>query len=140
MRFLAQLICLLSSTATVSAAQFPLSPYSIEDARDELTPSTKSESELLYLHRKLVEIESISGNEKHVGDWLATYLEDHGLTVEKQHVTPDRFNVLAYPGKERKTKILVTSHIDTVSLFLIRLYIISPAESILEQIRDNFKL
>src|ERR1700712_2827970 len=99
MRFLAQLLYLLSSTTTVAAIQFPLSPYLVED-HGEVSASTKPESELLYLHRKLVQIESISGNEKNVGDWLATYLEEHGLTVEKQHLSSNRFNVLAYPGKD----------------------------------------
>jgi hypothetical protein len=74
---------------------------------------TKS-SELLSLHKHLIEIESITRNEKEVGEWLASYLQDHGLTVEKQEVAKDRFNVLAYPGGNPNTKLLVTSHIDTV--------------------------
>jgi acetylornithine deacetylase len=76
--------------------------------------ATSVESQLLSLHRHLVEIESVTGNEKHVGDWLADYLKDHGLTVEKQKVAKDRFNILAYPGDSAQTKVLVTSHIDTV--------------------------
>ncbi|KAH4056247.1 hypothetical protein HBH64_066620 [Parastagonospora nodorum] len=76
-----------------------------------LDPSTSKE--LLHLHRKLVEIESITHNEQHVGDWLASYLKDHDYTVEKQRITKDRFNILAY-GKKRETSILVSSHIDVV--------------------------
>lgn len=71
-------------------------------------------SPLLCLHMRLIEHESITGNEKGVGDWLASYLEKAGLTVQKQEVSKDRFNVLAYPGDDPKTDILVTSHIDTV--------------------------
>jgi len=73
-----------------------------------------SSDELLSLHRKLVEIESISGHEKGVGYWLASYLKKQNLTVELQKVDKGRFNVFAYRAQERKTKVLVTSHIDTV--------------------------
>ena len=78
-----------------------------------LLPAATS-NELLSLHRKLIEIESISGNEKPVGEWFKGYLEGKNLTVELQEVEEGRFNVFAYPGKERKTKVLVSSHIDTV--------------------------
>jgi len=76
-------------------------------------PPTSSEA-LLFLHRKLIETESITENEKDVGNWLVSYLQKEKLTVEKQEVSEGRFNIFAYPGKERKTKVLVTSHIDTV--------------------------
>ena len=84
---------------------------------------------LFSLHRDLVEIESISGNEHHVGTYLDHYLRKHNFTVEKQHVDAlhtaqdessfvhfkhPRFNLLAYPGERRDTRILVSSHIDTV--------------------------
>ena len=81
----------------------------IDDVDGKLTSDA-----LLNLHRKLVEIESITGNEKNVGKWLVSYLEKQNLTVELQEVGVDRFNVFAYQGKKRKTDILVTSHIDTV--------------------------
>jgi acetylornithine deacetylase len=115
MRLLSQLLCLTLSFSPIFAGQFPLAPPT-PPGYEQGELSVVAKSELLYLHRKLVEIESISGNEKRVGDWLAPYLEEHGLTVEKQHVSKDRFNLLAYPGKESKTKILVTSHIDTVGV------------------------
>jgi acetylornithine deacetylase len=76
-----------------------------------LDPSTSKE--LLHLHRKLVETESITENEKDVGQWLTHYLESHSWTVEKQKVSKDRYNILAY-GSKRETTILLTSHIDTV--------------------------
>jgi acetylornithine deacetylase len=69
--------------------------------------------QLLHLHRNLVSISSITQNEKNVGDWLASYLEDLKYTVERQHVSKNRFNILAY-GKKRETSILVSSHIDVV--------------------------
>jgi len=75
---------------------------------------SKASSELLSLHQNLIEIESISGNEKNVGDWLASHLEERGFAVEKQHVTKTSFNVFAYTNRD--SKLLVTSHIDTVRL------------------------
>jgi acetylornithine deacetylase len=99
------------SLALAALAAVPQAPI------PELETLSASESkELLHLHRKLVEIESITHNEKHVGDWLASYLEDLDYTVEKQEIAKDRFNLLAY-GKKRETTILVSSHIDTVPPF-----------------------
>lgn len=79
--------------------------------------------ELLTLHREIVKIESISGNEYKVGWWLVSYLKENGFNVETQRVGVGekgntRFNVLAWPGEKKFTKLLVTSHIDTVSLQL----------------------
>ena len=82
---------------------------------------------LLSLHRGLVEIESITGNEHDAGKYLHTYLSTHNFTVEEQEVTKPsiskhnnnkpRFNLLAYPGTQRTTRILLSSHIDTVPPF-----------------------
>jgi len=84
------------------------------EAQHELLSETSSE--VLSLHRKLVEIDSVTGNEHDVGKFLVSYLEDHNFTVEAQEVSPKRFNILAYIGKQKNTKTLVTSHIDTVRL------------------------
>ncbi|USP79831.1 putative carboxypeptidase [Curvularia clavata] len=77
------------------------------------TLSTSDSQALLDLHRFLVETESITGNEKAVGEWLTTYLQSHNWTVERQEVSPNRYNLLAY-GHKRETTILLTSHIDVV--------------------------
>jgi acetylornithine deacetylase len=77
--------------------------------------------QLHELHKSLVNIESITGNEKAAGDWLTAYLESHGFAVEKQPVSPDRFNVLAYPPSAANAttpRVLLTSHIDTVPPFI----------------------
>ena len=50
----------------------------------------------------------------------------HNFTVEKQHVEPlsasdaklPRSNILAYPGNHRNTRILLSTHIDTVPPYL----------------------
>lgn len=69
---------------------------------------------LLKLHRHLMEIPSVSGNEHDVGEYLAGFLRDAGLTVETQEVENGRFNIYAYHGSERNTHTVVTSHIDVV--------------------------
>lgn len=74
-------------------------------------------SPLLALHKDLVEIPSVTGEENKVGKYLVSYLEEHDFTVETQTVgkkEDGRFNILAYSGVKRETKILVTSHMDTV--------------------------
>lgn len=88
---------------------------------------TISSSPLLSLHKDLVEIESISGNENHVGKYLVEYLTNHNFSVETQLVEPgesndhekrpSRYNILAYLGESRDTRILVSSHVDTVPPF-----------------------
>lgn len=87
---------------------------------------------LYSLHRDLVNIESISGSEHEVGLYLEKFLKKHNYTVERQYVgseatssptvaTPKkakkRFNLLAYRGSKRQTRILLSSHIDTVPPF-----------------------
>jgi len=91
-----------------------------------------SSDPLLSLHRDLVEIESISGNEHDVGVFLAKYLESKDFTVVKQEVSPvkkkdggdtaapkPRYNIYAYPSSlSGPPSILVSSHIDTVPPFI----------------------
>jgi acetylornithine deacetylase len=82
-------------------------------------------SELLSLHKSLIETSSVSGTEHDVGVWLESYLEKKGYTTARQELeafenTPDgkpRFNVLAWRQDGKKTfnpKIAVSSHIDVV--------------------------
>ncbi|KUJ22386.1 Zn-dependent exopeptidase [Mollisia scopiformis] len=77
-------------------------------------------SSLLELHKSLIEHESITGNEHNVAKYLISYLKSKNFTVETQDVGPfegsnkPRENILAYVGKQRKTRTLVSSHIDTV--------------------------
>jgi acetylornithine deacetylase len=75
------------------------------------------QSSLLSLHKSLVEHPSVTGSELNVALFLQTYLENIGFTVELQPVENHRHNVLAYFGDSRETRVLVTSHIDTVPPF-----------------------
>jgi acetylornithine deacetylase len=103
---------LLLLSSWVSATQAIKSQEVILDA--------ESSEPLLSLHKALIEIESISGNEYEVGNFLVSYLEKHNFTVETQNVETiesskgPRRNVLAFKGRQRKTRTLVTSHIDVV--------------------------
>ncbi|ORY66550.1 uncharacterized protein BCR38DRAFT_430619 [Pseudomassariella vexata] len=87
---------------------------------------------LVALHKALVSIPSVTGNENEVGTYLVDYLTERGLHAQLQFIPPSnttsdastdekpRFNVLAWPGKTRNPspKVLVSSHIDTVPPFI----------------------
>jgi acetylornithine deacetylase len=89
------------------------------DAQEPIL-GTQSSKPLLSLHQALIDIESITGNEQEVGKFLISYLEERNFTVETQDVGAatsskgPRRNVFAFKGKQRKTRTLVTSHIDVV--------------------------
>ncbi|KAF5615985.1 acetylornithine deacetylase [Fusarium sp. NRRL 25303] len=100
---------LFSATA---AAAFNLGNVQLPFSHESLESSP-----LLDLHKSLVERPSITGSEKHVTDFLKTYLQDAGFTVETQAVAKNRDNILAYYNNTRNTRVLVTSHIDTVPPF-----------------------
>lgn len=101
--------------------------HSFDSQTPIIDESSSGSLSLLELHKSLVEIGSISGNEHDVGAFLISYLKKQNLTVEIQDVelvesssSPSgkkRQNVLAYIGDKRKTRTLVTSHIDTVPPF-----------------------
>jgi acetylornithine deacetylase len=70
------------------------------------------------LTRLLIDIESVTGNEKAVGEFLFARLSElvsptDGV-VERMEVTPERFNVLATWGKPVVT---LSTHMDTVPPF-----------------------
>lgn len=103
---------------------FLLSYATVAEVQQRVLHETASTSELLQLHKDLVQLESITGGEASVADYLTSYLTKHKFTVERQvvestvaHERP-RENILAYLGAKRKTRILVSSHIDTVPPYL----------------------
>jgi acetylornithine deacetylase len=83
-------------------------------------------SDVVKLHKDLVSIESITGNEYEVGQYLAHYLSSRNFTVETQLVPPlqgasndqPRLNIFAYMGTTRATRLLITSHMDTVAPYI----------------------
>jgi acetylornithine deacetylase len=64
--------------------------------------------------RELVDIESITGNEAQVGDFLAERLGKLGYVVGKGAVERHRFNVLALPAGVSSPAVVFSTHMDTV--------------------------
>jgi acetylornithine deacetylase len=56
-------------------------------------------------------IPSVSGSEGKVGEFLESHLGSLGYRVERQNVTDDRFNVVAFAGQPH---VMLCTHIDTV--------------------------
>ena len=73
---------------------------------------------LFELTRSLVDIDSTTGREREVGDFLFRYLEDlagrTGGAVERMPVVDDRFNVFAAWGEPA---VVLSTHMDTVPPF-----------------------
>jgi acetylornithine deacetylase len=71
--------------------------------------------DLFELTRTLIDMESITGNEKRVGEFLFSCLSDlalrHQGRIEKMEAEPDRCNVFAHWGEPVVT---LSTHMDTV--------------------------
>jgi len=68
------------------------------------------------LTRRLIDLPSLTGDEKSVAEFLATHLGDLGYRVERQAITDDRFNVLATTSEP--PRLVFSTHIDTVPPFI----------------------
>jgi len=68
------------------------------------------------LTRQLIDIPSLTGEEKAVAHFLATELETLGYNVERQHVNDDRFNLIATTSDN--PQIVFSTHMDTVPPFI----------------------
>lgn len=68
------------------------------------------------LTRQLIDIPSLTGDEKAVGDFLATHLKSLGYNIELQEAGADRFNVIATTGEA--PRIVFSTHMDTVPPFI----------------------
>src|SRR6266550_1622387 len=67
---------------------------------------------LFSLTRKLIDIPSVTGDEKDVGEFLESHLRGLGYSVKLQEVEKDRFNVIATTGA--LPRVVVSTHMDTV--------------------------
>jgi acetylornithine deacetylase len=63
------------------------------------------------LTKRLMQIPSVTGTEREIGEFLSAHLSSLGYRVERQQVTGDRFNVFAYAGEGR---VMFCTHLDTV--------------------------
>ena len=68
------------------------------------------------LTRQLIDIPSLTGDEKAVGEFLATHLGSLGYNIELQEAGADRFNVIATTGEA--PRIVFSTHMDTVPPFI----------------------
>lgn len=68
------------------------------------------------LLKSLMSIVATSELEEEIGVFLEQQLQSMGYTVERIPIAPDstRHNVYAYLGSSRKTRVLLTAHMDTV--------------------------
>ncbi len=73
--------------------------------------------ELFALTRRLIDLESTTGNERAVGEYLHRYLRDLRYDSELMPVEADRANVYAVPPGPRPSLFLST-HMDTVPPFI----------------------
>lgn len=84
---------------------------------DTLQAPLNADSDLLKLHRQLIEIPSLSLNESHVSSFLADHLR--GLNYHVELIgEKNRPNIYAYQGDKDSSKVLLTSHIDTVPPYI----------------------
>ena len=70
--------------------------------------------ELFSLTRRLIDIESITGNEKQVALFLKDTLDAMGAEVSLDEAKPDRPNVVALWGRP---EVVLSTHLDTVPPF-----------------------
>src|SRR5437899_12424774 len=68
--------------------------------------------------RQLVDIESITGNEGPVGDFLHSELPRQGFQAEKLPVDGARCNVFATSPQESRPAVVFSTHMDTVPPFI----------------------
>ncbi|KAK2035134.1 Zn-dependent exopeptidase [Colletotrichum zoysiae] len=84
------------------------------------------DAEIIDLHKSLVQIQSTTktGNpdtdERNVQTFIEKWFKDMGksndlhINVERQEVTKGRDNLYIYAGKKKQTRVMMTSHVDTV--------------------------
>jgi acetylornithine deacetylase len=74
--------------------------------------------DVVALTRKLVDIESITGNEAAVADFLHSELQTMKFAAQKMPVEAGRTNVWATPSQEPRPAVVFSTHMDTVPPFI----------------------
>lgn len=72
--------------------------------------------DLFELTKKLIDIPSVTGEEKAAGEFLSAQLESLGYKVERQELEKDRFNVFATTGAT--PRVVLSTHMDTVPPYI----------------------
>lgn len=78
--------------------------------------ATVMDHPVVSLLKSLMSIVATSELEEEIGIFLERHLQGLGFTVERIPIAPGstRHNVYAYLGSARKTRVLLTAHMDTV--------------------------
>jgi acetylornithine deacetylase len=74
--------------------------------------------DVVALTRKLVDIESTTGNEGHVADFLQRELSRLGYRSNKMPVEGERSNVFATSPPQARPEVVFSTHMDTVPPFI----------------------
>jgi len=76
---------------------------------------------LFELTRTLIDIPSVTGDEKAVGEFLRAHLTGLGYDVEMQEVAADRFNVIATNETDvgLAPRVVFSTHMDTVPPYIV---------------------
>jgi acetylornithine deacetylase len=74
--------------------------------------------DVVRLARQLVDIESITGNEAPVGNFLYRELAGMGYQVEKMTAEMERCNIYATPPERPHPQVVLSTHMDTVPPFI----------------------
>ncbi len=83
------------------------------DALQERVLSFLDKDELIQMTKDVVDIDSPTGGEEAIGNYLATRFGDLGLPVQKQEVEPGRNNVIAtWNGTGDGADVLFLGHMD----------------------------
>lgn len=69
------------------------------------------------LLKELVDIYSPSGKEEAVVEYAYRHLRKHGLTVVRQEVDENRFNLVVFPGDGDEVELCFVGHLDTVTAY-----------------------
>ena len=72
--------------------------------------------DLFELTRTLIDIPSVTGDEKAVGQFLSTHLENLGYKVQEQEVETNRCNIIA--GTGAAPRVVLSTHMDTVPPYI----------------------
>jgi len=70
---------------------------------------------LFRLTRELIDVPSVTCDERAVGQFLSDHLEALGYRIERQEVAQDRFNVIA--TTKESPRVVFSTHMDTVPPF-----------------------
>ena len=74
--------------------------------------------DVVRLTRELVDIESTTGREREVGEFLLRYLQSLGYDAMLLDVEGDRRNVYAVPPEQPRPTVFFSTHLDTVPPFI----------------------